>query len=63
MPTAPTAPTMTRGDAAQIITSHLYLVDTHGREVAERCSHCRRPWPCPDRSAAELVLYGRELDR
>lgn len=54
---------MSRGDAAQIITSHLYLIDTHGREPVERCSHCRTPWPCTERSDAEIVLYGQELPR
>lgn len=54
---------MSPGDATLIMTSHLYLVDTHGTAAVELCSSCRQPWPCPDRTVAEVLLYGRELDR
>lgn len=61
MPTAP--PTMSPHEAVHVMATHLLLVDTHGPVDIERCSRCRTPWKCADRAAAEVLLYGRELDR
>lgn len=60
--TMSTAPT-DRTDATHVMTSHLLSIAVRDRMLVELCSHCATPWPCAQRVAAEIVLYGRELPR
>lgn len=58
-----TAPATDRHEATHVMTSHLLSIAVRDRGIVELCSHCATPWPCAQRVAAEIVLYGRELPR